>query len=77
MSYQQQPRIMPPPAQRLSELLEAIKAEFDTVTTEASVFRMHKDDFDVKCKYFLFEMPDLSNIFLFLQLASKRPKCIK
>lgn len=35
-----------PPAHRLNELLDAIKQEFENMNTEASTFRMHKDEFD-------------------------------
>lgn len=50
MSYQQPSRMIHPPGHRLTELLDAVKHEFDTVTSEASVYRMHKDEFDVKCE---------------------------
>ncbi|KAK9488850.1 hypothetical protein V1527DRAFT_456388 [Lipomyces starkeyi] len=50
MSYQ---RAIIPPTQRINELLEALKQEFETVTNEASLYRMHKDDFDHKCMFFI------------------------
>lgn len=57
MSY---PRsIMPPSQQRINELLETLKQEFETVTNEASLYRMHKDEFDHKC-----ELPNYSSSLL-------------
>jgi hypothetical protein len=42
----------PTVSHRLEELLGAIKQEFESVASEASAYRMHKDDFDHKCEYF-------------------------
>lgn len=48
MSYPQ--RIVQPPSYKLNDLLDAIKQEYEAVTNEASSFRIHKDEFDRKCK---------------------------
>lgn len=50
MSYPQRIIHQQPSNHRLNELLEAIKQEFESVNNEASVYRMHKDEFDHKCK---------------------------
>lgn len=37
-----------PPSSRLSEMLEAVKAEFENVTQEASAYKTYKDDYEHK-----------------------------
>lgn len=49
MSYPS--RMIHQPGHRLNELLDAIKQEFESVTNEASMYRMHKDEYDHKGKY--------------------------
>ncbi|KAK9240531.1 hypothetical protein V1525DRAFT_208384 [Lipomyces kononenkoae] len=61
MSYQ---RAIIPPTQRINELLEALKQEFETVTNEASLYRMHKDDFDHKCMSFCFSSFSFANCWV-------------
>ncbi len=35
---------------RLIELLDAVKSEFDNVTQEAGMFKMHKDEYEHKSR---------------------------
>lgn len=39
-----------PSASRLAEMLDAIKAEFDNVSQEASAYKNYKDDYEHKSK---------------------------
>ena len=37
-----------PPSNRLAGMLEAVKAEFENVTQEASAYKTYKDDYEHK-----------------------------
>ncbi|KAK9461566.1 uncharacterized protein V1516DRAFT_237841 [Lipomyces oligophaga] len=59
MSYQ---RPLLSPAQRINDLLESLKAEFENVTSEANLFRMQKEEFDLKSIYLsIYQSINLSN----------------
>ncbi len=72
MSYQQ--RAVIHPNHRLGELLDAIKQEFDTVTNEASVYRMHKNDFDHKFSQQTAEMQQIRQTVYELEIAHRKIK---
>ncbi|BFZ62391.1 proteinral transcription repressor [Saitoella coloradoensis] len=69
-------RPMVPPAltNRLSELLDAIKNEFDSITQEASVFKMHKDDYEHKISAQIQEMQSVRQTVYELELTHKKIK---
>lgn len=72
MSYQ---RMMQQPAgHRLTELLEAIKQEFDNMTNEASVYRMHKDEFDHKFNQQSAEMQQVRQMIYDLENTHRKMK---
>lgn len=72
MSYP--PRLMPPPNYKLNELLEAIKQEFDSLTNEASSFRIHKDEFDRKFNQQNAEMQQIRQTVAELELQHRKMK---
>lgn len=62
-------RPMIPTAQnRISELLDTIKVEFDSLNQEASVFKMQRDDLEHKSKFFV-------SIFILVFIYSFRERC--
>lgn len=71
MSYQQQ-RMHP--QNRFTELLDALKNEFDSVSNEASVIRMHKDDFDVKFSQQTAEMQQIKQVVHELEINHRKMK---
>ncbi|ODQ77469.1 hypothetical protein BABINDRAFT_67152 [Babjeviella inositovora NRRL Y-12698] len=70
MSYQNRP----PSHGRLNELLDAIKQEFDSVNSEASVYRMHKDEFDIKFSQQTAEMNQIRQTVYELESAHRKIK---
>ncbi|RDW25770.1 general corepressor Tup1p, partial [Yarrowia lipolytica] len=62
------------PGQRLNELLEAIKQEFDSVTNEASVYRLHKDEFDVKVNQQTSDLGQIRQSVYELEMAHRKMK---
>ena len=58
--YNQRPAGQPPQqpggfSERLHHMLEAIKTEFDSVTQDTSVYRMQRDEFEMKSMPALYE----------------------
>lgn len=70
MSYQQRPQSY----QRLNELLEAIKEEFENVNNEASNFRLHKNEFDLKFTQQTSEMQQIRQTVYELEMAHRKIK---
>ncbi|KAK9466384.1 WD40-repeat-containing domain protein [Lipomyces arxii] len=71
MSYQ---RAIIPPTHRINELLDALKQEFETVTDEASLYRMHKDDFDHKYNQQAAEMQQIRQNVYELEINHRKMK---
>ncbi|KAK9474107.1 WD40-repeat-containing domain protein [Dipodascopsis tothii] len=71
MSYQ---RAILPPTQRMNELLDALKQEFDTIANEASLYRMHKDEFDHKYNQQVAEMQQIRTMIYELELSHRKMK---
>ncbi|KAK7206065.1 WD40-repeat-containing domain protein [Myxozyma melibiosi] len=65
---------MPPSQQRINELLETLKQEFETVTNEASLYRMHKDEFDHKYNSQAAEMQQIRQNVYELELNHRKMK---
>ncbi|KAH3686546.1 hypothetical protein WICPIJ_002468 [Wickerhamomyces pijperi] len=79
MSYQQQQQPPPqqqnrPQNQKLHELLEAIKEEFENVANEASNFRFHKSEFDAKFNQQNSEMQQMRQNVYELEMAHRKMK---
>lgn len=70
MSYQQRPQNY----QRLNELLEAIKEEFENVNNEASNFRLHKNEYDLKFTQQTSEMQQIRQTVYELEMAHRKIK---
>ncbi|ODV90297.1 hypothetical protein CANCADRAFT_25391 [Tortispora caseinolytica NRRL Y-17796] len=58
--------------QRVNELLDAIKHEFDSITSEASVYRMHKDELDHKSSQQVHEMQQIRQTIYDLETAHRK-----
>lgn len=71
MSYQSRPQAA---HSRLPDLLEAIKQEFESVLLEASVYRMHKDEFDVKYSQQLAELNQIRQTVFELEMSHRKMK---
>jgi glucose repression regulatory protein TUP1 len=56
---------------RLAELLDAVKAEFENVTQEASAYKNYKDDYEHKSKASYASMEEM----LIAQLHLRYRKC--
>lgn len=72
MSYPQ--RMMHPPAHRLNELLDAIKQEFENMNTEASTFRIHKDEFDQRFNQQTAEIQQIRQTIYDLEVQHRKMK---
>ncbi|CCH42375.1 General transcriptional corepressor [Wickerhamomyces ciferrii] len=72
MSYPQRPTHQN--YQRLNELLEAIKEEFENVNNEASSFRLHKNEYDIKFNQQTSEMQSIKQTVYELELAHRKIK---
>ncbi|CAN6661374.1 general transcriptional corepressor Tup1p [Trichomonascus vanleenenianus] len=59
---------------RLNELLDGIKQEFDNMTNEASVYRMHKDEFDHKFNQQNAEMQQVRQMIYDLESTHRKMK---
>lgn len=60
--------------QRLSELLEAVKLEFDFALNEASNFSKVKEDYDIKCSQQTAEMQQIRQTVYELEMAHRKIK---
>lgn len=60
--------------QRLSELLDAVKQEFDFALNEASNFSKVKDDYDLKCNQQTAEMQQIRQTVYELEMAHRKIK---
>lgn len=72
MSYPQRP--VHQNYQRLNELLEAIKEEFENVNNEASSFRLHKNEYDLKFNQQTSEMQQIRQTVYDLEMAHRKIK---
>ncbi|ODQ57927.1 hypothetical protein WICANDRAFT_34664 [Wickerhamomyces anomalus NRRL Y-366-8] len=60
--------------QRLNELLDAIKEEFENVNNEASSFRLHKNEYDLKFNQQTSEMQQIRQTVYDLEMAHRKIK---
>ena len=60
--------------QRLNELLEAIKLEFDFALNEASNYSKVKEDYDMKCNQQTAEMQQIRQTVYELEIAHRKIK---
>lgn len=72
MSYPQRP--VHQNYQRLNELLDAIKEEFENVNNEASSFRLHKNEYDLKFNQQTSEMQQIRQTVYDLEMAHRKIK---
>ncbi|CDR37713.1 CYFA0S01e15544g1_1 [Cyberlindnera fabianii] len=70
MSYAPRPQNF----QRLNELLDAIKEEFENVNNEASNFRLHKNEYDIKFSQQTNEMQQIRQTVYELEMAHRKIK---
>lgn len=70
MSYPPRPQNY----QRLNELLDAIKEEFENVNNEASNFRLHKNEYDLKFTQHTSEMQQIRQTVYELEMAHRKIK---
>jgi glucose repression regulatory protein TUP1 len=70
MSYPPRPQNY----QRLNELLDAIKEEFENVSNEASNFRLHKNEYDLKFTQQTTEMQQIRQTVYELEMAHRKIK---
>lgn len=71
---QQQPHHKRQDQQRLNELLDAVKQEFDFALNEASNFSKVKEDYDLKCTQQIAEMQQIRQTVYELEMAHRKIK---